>query len=114
MKTPLDLLTAADACSEGLAWARSLSAQTPDLTPQLLWDRCERSDWMLWWLRTQPTAPDARLLTLFSCDCAGRVLHLYEARYPGDLPEATSADARTAFADARAIIDTARGDIAGG
>jgi len=37
-----------------------------------------------------------------------------EARYPGDLPEATSADARTAFADARAIIDTARGDIAGG
>jgi HEPN domain-containing protein len=37
-----------------------------------------------------------------------------EARYPGDLPEATSADARTAVADARVIIGTARGDIAGG
>jgi len=37
-----------------------------------------------------------------------------EARYPGDLPGATPADARTAVADARAIIDTAREDIAGG
>jgi HEPN domain-containing protein len=36
-----------------------------------------------------------------------------EARYPGDLPEAASADARTAVAGARAIIDAARGDIAG-
>lgn len=36
-----------------------------------------------------------------------------EARYPGDLPDATSADARTAVAGARAIIVTVRGDIAG-
>jgi len=36
-----------------------------------------------------------------------------EARYPGDLPDATAADACTAVAGARAILVVARGDLAG-
>jgi len=36
-----------------------------------------------------------------------------EARYPGDLPDATAADARTAVAGARAILVAARSEIAG-
>lgn len=36
-----------------------------------------------------------------------------EARYPGDLPDATAVDARTAVAGARAILVAARGDLAG-
>ncbi len=37
-----------------------------------------------------------------------------EARYPGDLPDATVADARAAVAGAQAIIDAAHGDAAAG
>jgi hypothetical protein len=36
-----------------------------------------------------------------------------EARYPGDLPDATAADARTAVAGARAILVAAWSEIAG-
>lgn len=63
------------ACSEAITW---LEAQPPS-SPQELWDRCERGDWMLWLLlRTHSSEPDAwraRVLTA-SLDCIDLVFPL--------------------------------------
>ena len=41
----------------------------------------------IWALRAVPaeqSAASARIASLFACDCAERVLHLFEAKHPGD------------------------------
>jgi HEPN domain-containing protein len=50
---------------------------------------------------------------LDDADLAGLSAWAVEARYPGDLPDATPADARTAVAGARAILVAARDELAG-
>ena len=55
-------LTALDACTDAVAWART----QPD--PQTAWDNCQRGDWMLWCAAR--AGIDRRSLVLAACDCA--------------------------------------------
>ncbi|MGC8633407.1 MAG: HEPN domain-containing protein [Candidatus Limnocylindrales bacterium] len=50
---------------------------------------------------------------LGAADLAALSAWAVEARYPGDLPDATATDARTAIVGARAILDVARNELAG-
>jgi hypothetical protein len=83
-----DVLLALGACGESIEWLRERSrAVAPERrTAEAAWLDCERGDWLTW-LITRPAIRDAagdRALRLIACDCAERVLPLYESRRPGD------------------------------
>jgi HEPN domain-containing protein len=56
--------------------------------------------------------PEGWRLNLKAPDLAGLTEWSVEARYPGDWPEATAADAREALDQARGILESVRGDLA--
>ena len=71
-----------NACREAVEWYESFD------TLQEAWDKCERGDWMLWYLgRTcgPPDTADHRTMTACKAACARLVLHIYEAKYPNDV-----------------------------
>jgi hypothetical protein len=75
--TPLQkLLEALGACEEACAWAG-------ERTLAQAWAECERGDWMIW-LATRQHWMDDRELRGFACDCAERVLPLFEKQHPDD------------------------------
>lgn len=65
-----DNLERASACSFALDWARF---QPDELTA---WERCERSDWMLWVLERCNWPTRERDMRLLAVNYAERVLHL--------------------------------------
>lgn len=56
--------------------------------------------------------PEGWRLNLKAPDLAGLTEWSVEARYPGDWPEATTADAREAVGQARSILESVREDLA--
>ncbi len=69
----------------------------------------------LWALRAaEPTADCARIARLFACDCAERVLPLYETKYPGDGRSRVAIDTAWRYAMGEATADelAAAGDAA--
>ena len=59
----IQLLKEKDACSEAVDWCTETSG-----SPQQLWDKCERGDWMLWLIGK--IDPDHKKLVLTACKCA--------------------------------------------
>jgi len=66
------------ACAEGIAWAAQHGGDLRALVTD-----CSNIDHLRWWLSCQPGS--ATPLRLFACDCAARVLPIYEAKYPDDM-----------------------------
>ena len=69
MKTLREILTASPrACEDGLEWACNSGATTLEE----LWDKLERSDWMLWLYRIKDPVHkiDDIVLRRFALDCA--------------------------------------------
>ena len=82
-----------DTCSNGVTYARKFS------TLGEAWDKCERSDWMIWLVRRRKkiTKPQAIEIAI---ECAARVLAIYEKRNPKDKrPRAAIDAARKWLAD---------------
>lgn len=69
-------LTTLGACDDAVEWVRSHGGDADSLLAE-----CPNLYWLIWYAGR--TVGD-REFRLFACDCAERVLHLYEARYPGD------------------------------
>ena len=98
-------LAAANACADGLAFARGYK------TLAEAWERCERGDWMWWVLRKMGLTPKT-LSIEFAQSCAERVEHLknnlsywaaaYAAAYAAAAAAAADADAAAAYAAAAA------------
>ena len=76
--TPKQFCDATDACSEGLEFALTQPTMAD------VWDKCPRTDWMLWILEKLNRQPDARMLRLFAVWCA-RNTPLSDGRKVGDL-----------------------------
>ena len=70
-----------DACAPAVNWMRENSI---DLMEDA-WDRCERSDWMLWTLQVLKFN-DKFLWVRMAIAFAERVLHIYEEKYESDAP----------------------------
>ena len=66
------------ACSEGRAWAVANCATMADV-----FDKCHRSDWLLWALRKDGRTP-ATAYVKVACAFARRVLHVFESARPGN------------------------------
>ena len=49
-----------------------------------IYDTCQRGDWMIWLLQ-KSKAIDKHQAALIACECAERVLFLYEKKHPKDL-----------------------------
>lgn len=88
----LELLKSFNPCPDGLGWAET----QPSL--DIAWKNCERGDWMLWALQKRG-ALDKERAVLMACDCAERVLHIYEESHPQD------ARPRKAIEAARLYLD---------
>ena len=76
--TPKQFCDATDACSEGLEFALTQPTMAD------VWDKCPRTDWMLWILEKLNRQPDARMLRLFAVWCA-RNTPLSDGRKTRDL-----------------------------
>ncbi len=63
-----DELEKLDACSDAVGWVGNM-----DLSES--WQKCERGDWMLWYLKKTEVV-DLRKLTLIKVECAVLVKHL--------------------------------------
>jgi len=91
------------ACSEARKWVGKR-------TLMQAWAESQRGDWVLW-LVLEMNWLDDRALRLFACDCAERVLPIYEKEYPDDdRPRKAIAVARL-YADGKATqeeLDAAR------
>lgn len=72
MKLHVKQLKALNACSAAVKWA----ARFPTL--QAAWYNCERSDWLLWLVRSAPPHPANTKQQIIKCACAiaRTVLHL--------------------------------------
>ena len=57
-----DFLTANDACSDGANWGKDIGSFKE------AWEKCQRSDWMLWGL-ARIGYKDERKLRLYGCAC---------------------------------------------
>jgi hypothetical protein len=66
------------ACTDGYEWAESNCDSLSDA-----WQKCERGDWLLWLLEKAGYADKSKLITIL-CNCAERVLPVFEAKYPDD------------------------------
>ena len=66
-------------CSEGLIFARAKKFDW-----QTIWQDCDRSDWLIWWLR-RTRQMDKPLAVRISVPCAEHVLPKFETKHPGDL-----------------------------
>ena len=70
-----------NACREAVEWCSDFG------TLQEAWDKCERGDWMLWYLGQTCGATETdshRTMTACKAACARLVLHIWEAKYPDD------------------------------
>jgi len=70
-----------NACREAVDWCSDFG------TLQEAWDKCERGDWMLWYLGQTCGATETdshRTMTACKAACARLVLHIWEAKYPDD------------------------------
>ena len=76
--TPKQFCDATNACSEGLKFALTQPTMAE------VWDKCPRTDWLLWILHKLNRQPDARMLRLFAVWCA-RNTPLSDGRKVGDL-----------------------------
>ena len=76
--TPKQFCDATDACDDGLEFA--LTQQTM----AEVWDKCPRSDWLLWILNKLDRQADDRTLRLFAVWCA-RNTPMSDGRKVGDL-----------------------------
>ena len=65
-------------CPEGVAFCQERSFDW-----ERIWVECERSDWLIWWLRRMRVLEKADWVRL-AIACAERTLPLYEAKYPND------------------------------
>ena len=63
------------ACDEALAWAQGYS------TFKEAWNKCERPDWLLWWVvkTVMPGSAGHRRLVLVACRCARTALRYVPA-----------------------------------
>ena len=66
-------------CSDGLVFARRHKYQWAKV-----WEKCERGDWLVWWLR-QTGQLDKVTAVKIAVACAEHVLATFEGKYPGDL-----------------------------
>ena len=64
-------------CSDGLEYARQHKSLS------VAWDKCERSDWMIWILKKRKLLDKPTSVKL-ACICAQHVLEIYEKKYPDD------------------------------
>ncbi len=69
-------LTTLGACDEATAWVRSHGGDLNTLLTE-----CSDGDWLVWYARRVLCV---RALRMYACDCAGNVLHVYEALCPND------------------------------
>ena len=76
--TPKQFCDATDACSDGRAFALTQPTMAD------VWDKCQRTDWLLWILDKLNRRPDARMLRPFAVWCA-RNTPLSDGRKTGDL-----------------------------
>ena len=80
-------------CRDGEVWLRSQRSLAD------AYDKCPRGDWLLWGLRKVGKLTRQQSIQ-FACDCAERVLPLFEIRYPDDKrPRAAIKAARKCIAD---------------
>jgi hypothetical protein len=77
MKTKeLKILKSFSPCEDALIWAKGYK------TLQDAWNACQRSDWMMWWLKKPGT--DKKISVQLAVLFVERVLPVYEAKYPND------------------------------
>ena len=65
-------------CHDGLAFARLHKFDW-----QKVWDKCERGDWLIWWLR-KTGQMDKPMAVKIAIACAENLLPKFEAKYPAD------------------------------
>jgi len=78
MKMTKENLLALDPCAEGLQFAKAFRFNFP-----MIWNVCERGDWLIWLLRkiNQLDKPTAVTIAIA---CAERVLPAFEKKFPSD------------------------------
>jgi len=76
--SPAEFCEATKACADGRNWALTQPTMAD------VWDKCQRTDWLLWILDKLNRRPDARMLRLFAVWCA-RNTPLSDGRKVGDL-----------------------------
>lgn len=107
-----DVLRRLGACDDAIAWLRerSCAVEPERRTAEAAWMDCERSDWLVW-IVTQPAVRKAvgdRVLRLIACDCAERVLPLYERAHPGDPRPRRAIEVSRRYADGLASLNELR------
>jgi hypothetical protein len=92
------------ACSDAIEWIE----QEGIATMAEAWEKCQRSDWMLWTMKIQG-AGDDKTLRLFDCRCVRDVWYLLADEHSRNAVEVAE---RYAMGDATdEELDAARADV---
>lgn len=87
-----------EACDESVVRAKAEGVTTLSEA----WEKLDRCDWMLWIVGKAGIMLPVRKARLFACDCAERVLPLFEKEYPTDKYPRKAMEAARLFADGKA------------
>jgi hypothetical protein len=99
------LLESLGACHEAVEWSRKYG-----LDYETAWQKCQRSDWMLWLLaKTDCGDTTYRKIAI---DCAAAVLHIFEKGRPGDYRPRKAIEAARAYLAGACTLDELRGAYA--
>ena len=73
----MDELAQMHPCTEAMLFVRKHK------TLHAAWQKCERADWMIWFLRRKSLL-EKPIAVRFACQCAERVLPIFESKCPDD------------------------------
>ena len=76
-KHTIETLTALGPCADGLAFAKSHQSLS------IAWDKCDRPEWMIWFLKRTKSITPQQSVTL-AAQFARRCLALFEAKFHDD------------------------------
>jgi len=85
MKTPITHLSDLSACREAVDWVKSTKCRSLESA----WLKCERADWLLWYVGKK------------AGPCAELVLPIFEKEYPKDDRPRKAIEAARAFTSGR-------------
>jgi hypothetical protein len=88
VKMTVDELQQMNPCKEAMDFVRKQESL------HAAWECCEQASWMIWFLRRKNLL-DKPTAVKFACDCASRVLGIYEKKYPDDKRPRAAIDAAT-------------------
>ena len=77
MKMTIEELEALNPCAEAMEYVHKHK------TLHVAWEKCDRADWMIWFLRRKNLL-EQPVAVKFACLCAERLLPLFEKKYPDD------------------------------